>query len=144
MQAVQLKIFAFISSPICCLQTPSFGSMKCCFTYIAYWLCTIDTTCSNDKLNVVLFTSILYTGKHQFPVFLFLPPHIKNVTWIKIQELMLFRISSKRVLLYILHCPNTSGIVNNRSLMLQYFSIHKLVILHTECLGMFAISRPCR
>ena len=37
----------------------------------------IDTTRSNDKLNVALFTSILYRGKHQFSLFLFLLPHTK-------------------------------------------------------------------
>lgn len=137
------QTFAFISSPICCLQNPSFCNIKCCFIYIAYWLWRIDTTCSNDKLNIGLFASILYIGKHKSPLLLFLRPHIKMLLESKYKNSSYSELTVRELCLYST-LPKCFWHSKNRSLMLQYFSIHKLVIFHTECLGTFAISHPCR
>lgn len=47
------------------------------YEMLLYLHCILTMTFSNDKLNVALFASILYTGKHQFSLFLFLLPHTK-------------------------------------------------------------------
>lgn len=86
--------------------------------YLHCILTMIDLTCSNDKMNVGLFTSIVYTGKQIF--FASIPASTyQNVTWIKVQELELFIISSKRALLifYITQmlgpwCSNISIYIN--------------------------------